>query len=92
MPSPHLVILKFDDDLRQDVACQASFRLMNSLWKRARLRAHDMLIEAKVYKCLSFGDEIGLVEFVPNCNSLNDFSITDLRVRSHCANYRALIL
>lgn len=80
-PDPCLVILKTGDNLQCDVACLSSFHLMNAIWRRAKLKANGSYVEAKVYQTVSFGNDIGLLEFVPGCISLNELKPQDLAVR-----------
>jgi len=64
---PMKMIIKFGDDFRQDVACMHVFRLLNHLWRHAKMSFNDMPIHCHEYCTIATGKNIGVVEFVENC-------------------------
>lgn len=60
-----LIIFKNGDDLRQDMLTLLSLRLMDNVWKKA---GYDYGIIP--YRCLSTGSMVGLIEVVPDSETL----------------------
>lgn len=65
-----VLMLKVGDDLRQDALIMQLLRVMNDLWKREELDMQMML-----YDCISTGYERGLLQVVPNANTLANILI-----------------
>eukprot|EP01084_Bolivina_argentea_P180495 311843_1 len=72
-------ILKFGDDLRRDAAVLTMFKFMNNLWKDNKCIYNQKQIAALTYKCYPLGPDYGIIELIPNCQTLKD--ITDKYVK-----------
>jgi hypothetical protein len=64
------VIFKDGDDLRQDGLVLQSFKLMQDLWRSAKL---DIPLNA--YRTVDLGGEVGMIEVVPDCVPLAKISV-----------------
>merc|ERR1711971_949976 len=63
-------ILKQGDDLRRDMAVLHVFRLMNRIWRDAKLEYTSNPVNALTYKCVPMAGEFGLIELVQGCKPL----------------------
>ena len=61
----HLVLFKAGDDLRQDQLTLQVLRVIDKLWKE-----QGMDLGMSPYGCVSTGDELGMLEIVPNSTTL----------------------
>jgi len=61
----HMVLFKAGDDLRQDQLTLQILSIMDKLWKAEGL---DLCMSP--YRCISTGDEVGMLEVVTNSNTL----------------------
>ena len=59
------VLFKAGDDLRQDQLTLQLLSIMDTLWKEENL---DLMMSP--YGCVATGDEVGLIEIVPNANTV----------------------
>lgn len=91
-------LLKTGDDLRQDVAVLQSFELINSIWARHDVRYKGRLIQAKTYKVIPITADTGIIEYVPNCKTLQKIEEYELiweeddrinMIASACGSYIA---
>lgn len=64
------IIIKFGDDVRQDVAVVHIMCMMNNLWASANLTHEGCPVKSLAYGCLALSDSIGCIEFVPNATPL----------------------
>ena len=62
---PFIVMYKNGDDLRQDQLTLQVFRVMDTIWKAAKL---DLSMSA--YECVSTGDMLGMLEIVTNSETI----------------------
>lgn len=67
-------ILKYGDDLRRDAAVLMMFKFMNSLWNESRQIYNGKNIEALTYKCIPLGPDYGIIELIPNCQTLKELT------------------
>eukprot|EP01083_Nonionella_stella_P135955 413538_1 len=58
------VILKYGDDLRNDMAALSMFRLFNFIWAAENEGKYN--IQARFYDCVSIGTDLGIIEYVPD--------------------------
>lgn len=58
------VLCKFGDDLRQDALTLQMFTLMDRIWKE-----NDLDLQMSIYKCVSTGRNMGLIEVLPDCET-----------------------
>eukprot|EP01083_Nonionella_stella_P095720 268809_1 len=77
-------ILKYGDDLRRDAAVLLMFQFMNHLWIENAHRYNNKQIAALTYKCFPLGPDYGVIELIPNCQTLKD--ITDKYVHQNKRN------
>ena len=68
-------ILKYGDDLRRDASVLMMFKFMNNLWIDNSCIYNSKQIAALTYKCFPLGPDYGIIELIPNCQTLKD--ITD---------------
>lgn len=62
---PHRVLLKVGDDLRQDQLTLQVLQIMDKLWK-----ASGLDLKLWCYACVATGNEVGMLEVVPDSNTL----------------------
>eukprot|EP01029_Cantina_marsupialis_P008233 TRINITY_DN195920_c0_g1_i3.p1 TRINITY_DN195920_c0_g1~~TRINITY_DN195920_c0_g1_i3.p1 ORF type:complete len:430 (+),score=144.77 TRINITY_DN195920_c0_g1_i3:98-1387(+) len=62
---PHVVLFKVGDDLRQDQLTLQILNVMTKIWKE-----HGLDFKMSPYRCVSTGDEVGMLEIVPNSMTL----------------------
>ena len=67
-------ILKYGDDLRRDAAVLMMFRFMNILWSDNSCRYNNKQIAALTYKCFPLGPDYGIIELIPNCQTMKDIT------------------
>ena len=79
---PLLVLLKLGDDLRQDQLTLQLLSVMDMMWKEAGM---DLCMSP--YGCVSMGDEVGLIEIVPNAKTIS--SIIADSVKSSSSLFRS---
>mmetsp|Transcript_17506 Transcript_17506/g.30852 ORF Transcript_17506/g.30852 Transcript_17506/m.30852 type:complete len:399 (-) Transcript_17506:1326-2522(-) len=63
--SPVQVMFKFGDDLRQDQMTLQMLRIMDQIWL-----AEDLDLNMTLYRCISTGDELGMLEIVSNADTI----------------------
>lgn len=64
---PVCVLFKAADDLRQDMLALQVIKLMERIWEDDGL---DMGLT--LYKCVSLGPAVGMIELVPSCTTMAD--------------------
>uniref|UniRef100_A0A7S2C498 PI3K/PI4K catalytic domain-containing protein n=1 Tax=Octactis speculum TaxID=3111310 RepID=A0A7S2C498_9STRA len=84
--SPHLVLFKLGDDLRQDQLTLQVLRIMDSLWKSSGI---DLCISA--YNCVSTASEEGMLEVVPNSTTLAEVVKQHVQTKNGLATRRSTI-
>lgn len=67
-------ILKYGDDLRRDAAVLMMFKFMNVLWADNSCRYNNKQIAALTYKCFPLGPDYGIIELIPNCQTMKDIT------------------
>ncbi|KAI1732417.1 phosphatidylinositol 3- and 4-kinase domain-containing protein [Ditylenchus destructor] len=65
------IIFKVGDDLRQDAIVLQLVRVMNDIWLN-----HNLDLRMKTFRCLPTGLNKGIIELVPDCNTLREIHIT----------------
>jgi len=73
-PPPMLVLFKAGDDLRQDQLTLQLLRVMDGVWRQAGLD-----LDMRPYGCVSTGDEIGMLEVVPNSETIASIVASSVR-------------
>jgi hypothetical protein len=68
---PIQIIFKCGDDLRQDAACLQIFQMMNRIWLREGVGLSGLPVQSRLYGCISINEQMGCLEFLPDCVSLN---------------------
>ncbi len=76
---PNFFIFKKGDDLRQDLLVQVMFFVFNTLWKNSNMPSIPFIYQ---YKIIPMGFDIGAVEFVQPCESLQTFDWTKIKTLS----------
>ncbi|XP_068601187.1 phosphatidylinositol 4,5-bisphosphate 3-kinase catalytic subunit beta isoform [Brachionichthys hirsutus] len=74
------IIFKNGDDLRQDMLTLQILRLMDRLWKEAKL---DLRVVP--YGCLATGDRTGLIEVVSSADTIANIQLTSSNVAAAAA-------
>lgn len=64
------IIFKSGDDLRQDQVTLQMLRLMDNLWK-----ANGLDLRMRPYRCITTGDEVGMIEVVLNSETTSGISM-----------------
>ena len=64
-----IVIFKSGDDLRQDMLTMQLLTVMDRIWKR-----NGLDLAMSTYRCVSTGDEVGMLEVVRNARTCADIA------------------
>lgn len=64
-------LLKGHEDLRQDERVMQVFRLVNKLFTKSTRRAVLTGVEMKTYEVISLSSNVGIIEWVPDCDTMH---------------------
>lgn len=86
------VLAKKGDDLRTDTAVLTMFRVFNAIWaKYGGFETVDTTPYIHTYQVISTGENLGLIEMIPNVQSFASFSWTDWVKRASRRNIDRMI-
>ena len=79
------IIFKNGDDLRQDMLTLQVIRIMDMIWRKAKLD-----LKMSPYTCLATGKQVGMIEVVKNANTVMNIQRFGGKLAALQVNYREL--